>query len=68
MEARSSRLVTAIAARETKRITSAGASFLLHPTIPWQIAMEARVLQEAAGKDRFLLGPRASKDFHERNR
>lgn len=63
MEARSSTAVTAIAARETKRITIGWGIISPYTRHPVQIAMEARVLQEAAGKDRFLLGLGASKIF-----
>ena len=63
MEARSSTAVTAIAARETKRIAIGWGIISPYTRHPVQIAMEARVLQEAAGKDRFLLGLGASKIF-----
>src|SRR5271155_2764729 len=63
MEARSSTAVTAIAARETKRIVIGWGIISPYTRHPVQIAMEARVLQEAAGKDRFLLGLGASKIF-----
>src|ERR1700752_609339 len=55
MEARSSTAVTAIAAREAKRITIGWGILSPYKRPPAQIAMEAPVLQEAAGKDRFLL-------------
>ncbi|MGC2670439.1 MAG: LLM class flavin-dependent oxidoreductase, partial [Candidatus Acidiferrum sp.] len=63
MEARSSTAVTAIAARETKRIVIGWGIISPYTRHPVQIAMEARVLQEAAGEDRFLLGLGASKIF-----
>ena len=63
MEARSSTSITAIIARETKRITIGWGIISPYTRHPVQIAMEARVLQEAAGKDRFLLGLGASKIF-----
>jgi 5,10-methylenetetrahydromethanopterin reductase len=63
MEARSSTAVTAIVARETKEITIGWGIISPYTRHPVQIAMEARVLQEAAGKDRFLLGLGASKIF-----
>src|SRR5690348_4225439 len=56
MEARSSTATTAIIARETKRIAIGWGIISPYTRHPVQIAMEARVLQEAAGKDRFLLG------------
>jgi 5,10-methylenetetrahydromethanopterin reductase len=63
MEARSSTAVTAIVARETKKIVIGWGIISPYTRHPVQIAMEARVLQEAAGKDRFLLGLGASKIF-----
>jgi 5,10-methylenetetrahydromethanopterin reductase len=63
MEARSSTAVTAIVARETQKITIGWGIISPYTRHPVQIAMEARVLQEAAGKDRFLLGLGASKIF-----
>ncbi len=63
MEARSSTAVTAIVARETKKIAIGWGIISPYTRHPVQIAMEARVLQEAAGKDRFLLGLGASKIF-----
>ena len=46
MEARSSTAITAIAARETKRITIGWGIISPYTRHPVQIAMEARVLQE----------------------
>src|SRR2546430_8719264 len=63
MEARSSTATSAIIARETKRITIGWGIISPYTRHPVQIAMEARVLQEAAGKGRFLLGLGASKIF-----
>src|SRR5580704_13295529 len=63
MEARSSTALTAIVARETKKITIGWGIISPYTRHPVQIAMEARILQEAAGKDRFLLGLGASKIF-----
>src|SRR5574337_933269 len=63
MEARSSTAVTAIIARETTRIPIGWGIISPYTRHPVQIAMEARVLQEAAGKGRFLLGLGASKIF-----
>src|SRR5438477_11184961 len=62
-EARSSTAITAIAARETKRIEIGWGIISPYTRHPVQIAMEARVLQEAAGDGRFLLGLGASKIF-----
>jgi 5,10-methylenetetrahydromethanopterin reductase len=63
MEARSSTAITAIIARETKRIALGWGIISPYTRHPVQIAMEARVLQEAAGEGRFLLGLGASKIF-----
>src|SRR5260370_17374191 len=63
MGARGSAGVTAIGARETKRITIGWGIIPPYSRHTVQSAMEARVLQEAAGKDRFLLGLGASKIF-----
>ena len=63
MEARSSTSITAILARETKRITIGWGIISPYTRHPVQIAMEARVLQDAAGEGRFLLGLGASKIF-----
>ena len=63
MEARSSTAVTAIVARETRRIPIGWGIISPYTRHPIQIAMEARVLQEAAGPGRFLLGLGASKIF-----
>ena len=63
MEARSSTAITAILARETKKITIGWGIISPYTRHPVQIAMEARVLQDAAGEGRFLLGLGASKIF-----
>jgi 5,10-methylenetetrahydromethanopterin reductase len=63
MEARSSTSITAILARETKKITIGWGIISPYTRHPVQIAMEARVLQDAAGEGRFLLGLGASKIF-----
>ncbi|MEE9235569.1 MAG: LLM class flavin-dependent oxidoreductase [Candidatus Acidoferrales bacterium] len=63
MEARSSTSITAIVARETKKIAIGWGIISPYTRHPVQIAMEARVLQEAAGEGRFLLGLGASKIF-----
>ena len=62
-EARSSTAITAIVARETKRIPVGWGIISPYTRHPIQIAMEARVMQEAAGPGRFLLGLGASKIF-----
>jgi 5,10-methylenetetrahydromethanopterin reductase len=63
MEARSSTAITAILARETRRIAIGWGIISPYTRHPVQIAMEARVMQEAAGEGRFLLGLGASKIF-----
>jgi 5,10-methylenetetrahydromethanopterin reductase len=63
MEARSSTALTALIARETKKIVIGWGIVSPYTRHPVQIAMEARVLQEAAGEGRFLLGLGASKIF-----
>ncbi|MGB6821395.1 MAG: LLM class flavin-dependent oxidoreductase [Candidatus Acidiferrales bacterium] len=63
MEARSSTSIAAIAARETKKIGIGWGIISPYTRHPVQIAMEARVLQEMAGKGRFMLGLGASKIF-----
>ena len=62
-EARSSTSITAVAATQTKQITIGWGIISPYTRHPVQIAMEARVLQDAAGDDRFLLGLGASKIF-----
>jgi 5,10-methylenetetrahydromethanopterin reductase len=63
MEARSSTAVTVAVARETRRIGIGWGIVSPYTRHPVQIAMEARVLQEAAGEGRFLLGLGPSKIF-----
>src|SRR5436853_3537536 len=63
MEARSSTVVSALMARATKRLTVGWgivSAFTRHPV---QVAMDARVVLEAAGPGRFLLGLGTSKIF-----
>ncbi len=62
-EARSSTAITAVIARETKKIAVGWGIISPYTRHPVQIAMEARVLQDAAGDGRFLLGLGASKIF-----
>ena len=62
-EARSSTAITAIVARETKRIAVGWGIISPYTRHPVQIAMEARVMQDTAGDGRFLLGLGASKIF-----
>jgi 5,10-methylenetetrahydromethanopterin reductase len=62
-EARSSTAITAVVAHETRRIAIGWGIISPYTRHPVQIAMEARVLQDAAGPGRFLLGLGASKIF-----
>ena len=63
MEARSSTVVSALVARETKRLTVGWGIISPVTRHPVQAAMDARVVQEAAGPGRFLLGFGTSKIF-----
>jgi 5,10-methylenetetrahydromethanopterin reductase len=62
-EARSSTAVTALVARETRRIPIGWGIISPYTRHPVQIAMEARVMQDLAGPGRFFLGLGASKIF-----
>src|SRR2546423_9961610 len=63
MEARSSTALSALVARETERLAVGWGIISPFTRHPVQIAMEARVTQEAAGPDRFYLGLGVSKIF-----
>ncbi|HEX4746178.1 MAG TPA: LLM class flavin-dependent oxidoreductase [Gaiellaceae bacterium] len=63
MEARSSTVVSALMARETQRLTIGWGIISPFTRHPVQVAMDARVVQEAAGPGRFLLGFGTSKIF-----
>src|SRR2546426_12170120 len=63
MEARSSTVVSALIARETKRLSVGWGIISPFTRHPVQVAMDARVVQEAAGPGRFLLGFGTSKIF-----
>jgi 5,10-methylenetetrahydromethanopterin reductase len=63
MEARSSTVVSALMARETERLTIGWGIISPFTRHPVQVAMDARVVQEAAGGGRFLLGFGTSKIF-----
>src|ERR671927_34821 len=63
MEARSSTVVSALIARETTRLTVGWGIISPWTRHPVQVAMDARVVQEAAGPGRFLLGYGTSKIF-----
>src|SRR2546423_12533544 len=63
MEARSSTVVSALVARATERLTVGWGIISPFTRHPVQVAMDARVVQEAAGPGRFLLGLGTSKIF-----
>src|SRR5881397_285752 len=63
MEARSSTVTSALIARETERLTVGWGIISPFTRHPVQVAMDARVVQEAAGAGRFLLGFGTSKIF-----
>jgi 5,10-methylenetetrahydromethanopterin reductase len=63
MEARSSTGVAALMGRETKRLTIGWGIIATTSRNPVQTAMDARVVQEAAGPGRFILGFGTSKIF-----
>jgi 5,10-methylenetetrahydromethanopterin reductase len=63
MEARSSTVVSALMARDTERLTMGWGIISPFTRHPVQVAMDARVVQEAAGPGRFLLGFGTSKIF-----
>jgi len=63
MEARSSTVVSALVARARERLTVGWGIISPFTRHPVQIAMDARVVQEAAGPGRFLLGLGTSKIF-----
>jgi 5,10-methylenetetrahydromethanopterin reductase len=63
MEARSSTALSPLIAKETKNLTVGWGIISPYARHPIQVAMEARVTQEATGGDRFRLGFGASKIF-----
>jgi 5,10-methylenetetrahydromethanopterin reductase len=63
MEARGSTVVSALMARETKRLTIGWGIISPYTRHPVQVAMDARVVQEAAGPGRFVVGFGTSKIF-----
>ena len=63
MEARSSTVVSALIAERTERIAVGWGIISPFTRHPVQAAMDARVVQEAAGPGRFLLGFGTSKIF-----
>src|SRR5213080_955391 len=63
MEARSSTVASALIARETRWLTVGWGIIAASTRHPVQVAMDARVVQEAAGPGRFILGFGTSKIF-----
>jgi 5,10-methylenetetrahydromethanopterin reductase len=63
MEARSSTVVSALMARDTERLTIGWGIISPYTRHPVQVAMDARVVQEAAGPGRFIAGFGTSKIF-----
>src|ERR671937_2809838 len=63
MEARSSTVTSALIARETEHLTIGWGIISPFTRHPVQVAMDARVVREAAGPGRFLLGLGTSKIF-----
>jgi 5,10-methylenetetrahydromethanopterin reductase len=63
MEARSSTVLSGMMARETERLTIAWGIISPYTRHPVQIAMDARLVQEAAGRGRFIVGLGTSKIF-----
>jgi 5,10-methylenetetrahydromethanopterin reductase len=63
MEARSSTVASALIARATERLAVGWGIIAASTRHPVQVAMDARVVQEAAGPGRFILGYGTSKIF-----
>src|ERR1700748_574579 len=63
MEARSSTVVSAPMARDTEQLTIGWGMISSHTQPPGRVAMAARVVQEAAGPGRFIVGFGTSKIF-----
>ena len=63
MEARSATAISALIARETERLTIGWGIISPFTRHPIEVAMDARVTQEAAGPGRFRLGFGASRIF-----
>src|SRR5688572_6163507 len=63
MEARGSTVVSALMAKETERLAIGWGRISPFTRQPVQVAMDARVVQEAAGPGRFILGFGTSKIF-----
>jgi 5,10-methylenetetrahydromethanopterin reductase len=63
MEARSSTVLSALMARDTERLTIGWGIISPYTRHPVQVAMDARIVQEAVGPDRFIVGFGTSKIF-----
>src|SRR5260221_3436311 len=63
MEAKSATVLSALRARDPERMTIAWGIISPHTRHPVQAAMDARVVQEAAGPGRFIVGFGTSKIF-----
>ena len=63
MEAKSSTVLSALMARETERLTIGWGIISPYTRHPVQVAMDARIVQEAAGPGRFIVGFGTSKIF-----
>ncbi len=63
MEGRSATAISPLIARETERLTIGWGIISPFSRHPIEVAMDARVMQEAAGSDRFHLGFGASRIF-----
>ena len=63
MEAKSSTVLAGMIARETKRLTVGWGIISPYTRHPVQVAMDARLVQEAAGPGRFIAGFGTSKIF-----
>src|SRR3954454_1338767 len=63
MEARSSTVLSALMARDTERLAVAWGIISPYTRHPVQVAMDARVVQEAAGPGRFIVAFGTSKIF-----
>src|SRR5947209_10984489 len=63
MEARSSTVLSGMMARETERLTIGWGIISPYTRHPVQAAMDARLVQEAAGPGRFIVGFGTSKIF-----
>ncbi len=63
MEARSSTVLSGMMARDTERLTIGWGIISPYTRHPVQVAMDARIVQEAAGPGRFIVGFGTSKIF-----